>query len=78
MTEPHVEPRAVAALADAIDAALDMWDDAARPAWTATDPERLALAASVASLLSQSGFTLSAIDDTDAVCPHCGESLVGS
>jgi predicted CoA-binding protein len=57
-----IDPRAVNALTEAIDAALDTWDEATRPAWVATDPERRRLAEAVMSLLSQHGFTVAPIE----------------
>jgi hypothetical protein len=51
----------VAALAEAIDAALDTWDHGSRPAWIVADPDRLALAQAIVDLLSQYGYTVTPI-----------------
>jgi hypothetical protein len=69
MSDPPVEPRAVAALAEAIDAALDTWDDGRRPGWAMADPDRLALAEAIVSLLSQFGYTVSPIHPGPASAP---------
>ena len=58
MSEPAGDERAVTALAQAIDAALDTWDAAEGPAWATGDPDRRELAAAIFSLLSQHGYTV--------------------
>jgi hypothetical protein len=55
------DPRAVAALSEAIDSALDTWDDMTGPPWVKGDPERRRLAEAVMSLLSQHGYAVTPI-----------------
>ena len=58
MTGPHVDTRAVTALAEAIDAAVDTWDTGRLPPWATADPDRRALAEAIISILSQHGYSL--------------------
>jgi hypothetical protein len=78
MSGPPVDPRAVAALAEAIDAALDTWDAASLPPWAGTDPDREALAEAVVTILSQYGYSLSQLAPARPEDPGYGlEAPVG-
>ena len=69
MSGPNVDPRAVAALAEAIDAALDTWDSGSLPPWAASNPDRRALAEAVVSILSQYGYSLALLPPTEPADP---------
>jgi hypothetical protein len=79
MSDRRADPRAVAALADAIDAAVDTWDAGSLPAWARGDPDRRALAEAVVNLLSQYGYCVSPLPPAEPADPGYGlESSIGS
>jgi hypothetical protein len=69
MSDRQADPRAVAALAEAIDAAIDTWDAESLPPWAANDPDRHALAEAVANLLSQYGYGLAPLSPAELADP---------
>jgi hypothetical protein len=75
MTGSVGDARAVAALAEAIDSALDTWDTGSVPRWAAGDPDRKGLAEAVVSLLSQHGYGLSPLEPAQPGDPGYGLAI---
>jgi hypothetical protein len=72
MNAAGTERRAIEALAEAIESALDLWDAGDLPVWAANDPDLRDLAEAVISLLSQSGFTVAPLPAARPADPGYG------